>query len=338
MTPITLEFHTLVRTTSNFVLQYQITSTIVKTFLYKYRNHNDFQYIKNRTLFHLFSWNHNYFLANTCLHLWNIVVPKFYRVLVKIVYFSREKKSLIIFDGPDIDSQKLNMISDNTFTASSFQVSILYLSNKHNIEIIFTNSLHKNEVENHHIFYNINKTIALNSNDLACAHMTNLLCSLKLYTSGNNFINISLISVNYSGSNTGYCKYGGLSVYDNLNTTKEVLFLCDNPVTLVFDNHYRQEMVSSTQSIFLIVYAYYPYSKIELSITMQPTACKEVYIQRFFFCLVINFFKNCNSLIGLLPLPSDVETDRVKATLIPKLHRTYHFAPSKYCSFLPKLN
>ena len=284
-TPITLEFQTLEGTTSNFVVQYQITSTILKTFLYKYTNYSDFHNVENIALVHPFSWNHKYFLANICLHAWNIVVPKFYRVMVKILYFSPVNNSLIIFDGPDIDSNKLNMITDNTFEASSFQVSILYLSYHNNIEMMFTNSLQKNKVENHYIFYHIMKRIATNGYDLVCAQMANSLCSLKLYVSGNYFINISLISLNYSGSNTGYCKYGGLSVYDDL---QEVLLLCDNPVTSIFNNHHKQEIVSSTQSLFLIFYAYWPYSKIDLNITIQPTACKGVHIKRYNFFLVKN--------------------------------------------------
>ena len=171
--------------------------------------------IEDITFVHPFSCNHKYFLANLRLHLWNIVVPKFYRVVVKILKFPPANRSLIIFDGPDIDSIKLNVIANHTFEASSFQVSIVYLNYKNNIEIMFTNNLYKNKVENIHILYHIKQRIVLSSNDLVCAQVANSLCSLKFYVCGNYFINISLISLNYSGSNTGYCKYGGLSVYDD---------------------------------------------------------------------------------------------------------------------------
>ena len=43
--PITLEFHTFDLSLSKFVLQYQITSTILKTLLHKYEDYNDIEHI-----------------------------------------------------------------------------------------------------------------------------------------------------------------------------------------------------------------------------------------------------------------------------------------------------
>ena len=281
--PITLEFHAFQLLSSQFILQYQIIGTILESFLYKYKNYNDFSNLENITFVYPFSWNHVYILTNVSHFTWNIIVPKMYILLLKFLKVPLVKSSTIIFNGPDINSNQLNINNEKIFTASSFQVLILHhRSQKEKFDISFTNNILKDKMENYYNIYIIKDRVKLNSDNLACAQLTTVLCALKLHVSGNYFVNISLLSFKYSGPNVGYCKYGGLSVYDYINkNTKEVLLLCENIFPITFNTQQKQVIVSSTKHLFLILFAYWPYTKVKLNITMQPTTCNGVHILRY---------------------------------------------------------
>ena len=106
-----------------------------------------------------------------------------------------------------------------------------------------------------------------------------MLCAFKLHVPGTNFVNMTLLSFKYYEPNVGYCKYGGLSVYDYVHDFKEVLLLCDNIFRVTF-NIQPQQVLSSTQILFLIFYAYWPYSRVRLNITIEPTTCKGIHMLR----------------------------------------------------------
>ena len=279
--PITLEFHTFEMSISNFALEYQITSAVLKTHLYKFKSHNNVNDIESITFTDPFLWNHNYLLENICHYTWNIVVQKMYRILVKSLRLSVANGSLIIFDGPDINSNQHYFDTNKAFIANTFQVFIMCIHYQNNIEMIFRDNIRKGKLENNHSYHQIKSRNKLKSKYLPCAHMDNVLCILKLFVPRNYFVNITLESLNYSGPNTGYCKYGGLSVYDVANNTmKEVLLLCDNTITLLSNAHEKQVIVSSTQHLFLIFYSYCQYSKIEVNITIRPSTCKGIHLKR----------------------------------------------------------
>ena len=118
--------------------------------------------------------------------------------------------------------------------------------------------------------------------NLTYAQQTDVYCTFEFNVSGNYFVNITVLSLEYSGPNVGYCKYGGLSVYDNFNNnTKEVFLLCENIISVTFHTQPKQVIVSSTQHLFLILYSYWPYIKVKLNITIQPTACNGVHVLKY---------------------------------------------------------
>ena len=279
--PITLEFHTFEQSTSQFILHYQITNSIMKTLLCKFKNYNIFNVIENVAFVYPFSWNHIYIIENVPYFSWNIIVPKMYRLLMKILIVSRLKKTLIIYDGPGLNSKQLETSNEQFFTASSFQVLVVYLNHVNKeIEIIFKNILKKDKVENYHNILKVKEEIKLYKKNLSCEHLTHVLSALKFSVPINHFVNITLLSLKYHEPNVGYCKYGGLSIYDYVNNLKkEVLLLCDN---------ISQIIASSTQHLFLIFYAYLPYSEIRPTVIVKPSICKGVHILRYgLICLVM---------------------------------------------------
>ena len=142
--PIILKFHTLEQAASEFKLQYQITNSIMETFLYKFKNYNNFNLIENVTFLYPFSWNHIYIISNTYYYSWNILVPKMYRLLMKILKVLQIKRTVIIFDGPDLNNKELEIDTKHLVTASSFQVLVIYLNHPNKqIEIIFGKNIIK---------------------------------------------------------------------------------------------------------------------------------------------------------------------------------------------------
>ena len=89
-------------------------------------------------------------------------------------------------------------------------------------------------------------------------------------------MNISIVSLKYSGSNVGYCKFGGLSLYDKVNGSLKEVFLSCNDMSNDFGN--ERVIVSNKHSLYLIVYSYWSYSQMKIKITLQPTVCTGVYI------------------------------------------------------------
>ena len=102
--PIILEFHTYKLSSSKFQLHYQIASTILKTFLYKYENYNGFNTFEHINFTDPFSWNHIYYLVNVPYYVWSILVPKMCKLVVQILRIPPLKDPLILFDGPDFSS------------------------------------------------------------------------------------------------------------------------------------------------------------------------------------------------------------------------------------------
>ena len=287
LSPITLDFQTFELSTSTFTLKYQITDTILKTVMHNFKNCDDINVVENITFVHPFSWNHIYILENTSHYTWNIIVPKMYRLLIKFLKVCLSRKSIILFDGPDFHNKELESNFKQIMIASTFQVFILYLNhNNKQINLIFSNYLMKDKVEYNYKIYDINREIQLNNN-LSIIHLTTLFYSYKLHVPRHYYVNITLLSLEYSGPNVGYCKYGGLSIYDFIySQMKEVFLLCDQVFPATLHTQPKHIIISSTQHLFLIFYAYRPYSEIKPHITIKPTTCKGVHIFRYNFIIV----------------------------------------------------
>ena len=278
---IMLGFHTFELSESTIVIYFQLTNSFLRSFLYKYQYYKKFGTVEELSSVFPFSWNHVYFIGTHYYYSWNIIVAKMYKLIIDILKDPlKSKETLILFDGPDFQCSHFQMDTVINFTASSFQVSILYFSSYNNITIIFASSITKKTIENYN-FYKITKNISLNTKDFLCAQKIDILCAIKIHVQKKYFVNMTLLSLKYSGPNIGYCKYGGLSIYDNVsNNLTEVLLVCDNMFPASILSSSKRVVVSSKQSLFLIFYSYWPYSKIELKMTVEPTICKGVHLLR----------------------------------------------------------
>ena len=134
-----------------------------------------------------------------------------------------------------------------TFRSISFQFFIIYLGHQQDIKLQF------NSYKNTHNNYNdsfLKNIILLKDRNSACAHSLNTLCAYSFYVPRKVYVNVTIETLSHSGPNIGYCKYGGLSIYDNVtNITQEVLLLCTPLSTQL-----KHVIVSSAENLFLILY------------------------------------------------------------------------------------
>ena len=235
------------------------------------------------TFIYPFSWIHKYSIACASYYIWNIIVPKIFKLFIKILKAPNIIKSLVFFDGPDFHSKPYVVDTKTTFKASTFQISIFYAKQPDTINLLFEKYRIIN-ISGRHRIYNISAKVILNSIHMALADSKTVFSVQKLNAFEGTFVNITLLSIKYSGPNVGYCKYGGLSVYEKVNSTfKEVYLSCHDIFSTSIKSMHNNMIISSTESLFLIFYAYKPYSKIKVHVRVESTICQGVHVLRYFF-------------------------------------------------------
>ena len=278
--PITLEFHTVESSLSYFELQYQLTHLNLTISMLHYRTYSVFRDIEIKSNILPFSWIHKYVFRNDVYINWNIFVPKMFKLSLNLSKVIHLIKSLSLYDGPDYHSMQYNIATSTAFTSSSFQVSIFYYGSVSDIEISFKGYLIKEAIANYKT-YLVKDSFQLVSTDLKCAKRSMVLCAFNFKVNGHFFVNVTLLSFNYSGPSVGYCRYGGLSIYDySKNDMEEVLLLCNNWLSPSSNLHAKRTIVSTTQSLYLVFYSYFPYSEIKIQLQIQSTSCQGVFLQR----------------------------------------------------------
>ena len=71
---------------------------------------------------------------------------------MNILKLSFIKETLILFDGPDFHFRHFNIYNNITFTASSYQVLVLYINYFNDIAIMFQNSITKKTINNYNLY------------------------------------------------------------------------------------------------------------------------------------------------------------------------------------------
>ena len=279
MAPIILTFHTFDTSQSWFELQYELNDINITSYVQNFKNYNDFQIIENNSFVFPFGWINTYFIRNYVYHNWNIFVPKLYRLLLKIMKHPNSKNILYLYDGPDYHCDQYDLTGMTSFTSSSFQISILLHGQYSDSEFKMSSYLFKETIQNYQIYYVKDKTAMLSTN-LTCVKNSVFLCGFNFIVSKNLYVNITF-SYKFLGPNVGYCKYGGLSVYEYVNSTmKEVFLSCDNWFSMPLNLQPNINLVSNTQHLFLTFYSYMPYSEIEVQLQIESSSCQGLIIER----------------------------------------------------------
>ena len=273
--PIILKFDTFDSSTSWFELLFEITEINMTSYILNNKINSEF----NSSFVFPFASINKYLIRNNNYYNWNIYVKKMYKLSLKLMKHSNQNNIWYLYDGPDYHSDQYDLSSMTLFTSSSFQVSILFHGYFNEIESNFHSYFFKEAIKNYKI-YSVNNRLDIQSTDLNCADNLVNLCAFKFIVNRHLYVNITL-SFKYLGPNVGYCKYGGLSVYDYVNNTiKEVLLSCDNWFTTSLNLQPNRTLVSSTDSLFLVLYSYNPYSEIEVQLQIKPSSCQGVILER----------------------------------------------------------
>ena len=279
MAPIILKYHTFGSSKSWFELQYELTDINITSYIMNYKIYREFKIIENKYFVFPFGWINKYLVRNHNYYNWNIFVTKMNKLFLKIMKHSNSKNIFYLYDGPDYHCDEYDLTYMASFTSSSFQVSILLYSQYDDIELKVNSYLFKEKIQNYQIYSVENRTEIISTN-LKCVKDSIFLCVFKFIVYRNLHVNITL-SFKYLGPNIGYCKYGGLSVYDYVNSTiKEVLLSCNNWFSQSLNLQPNITLVSTTEHSFLVFYSYMQYSEIEFQLQIETSSCKGVITQR----------------------------------------------------------
>ena len=272
-------FHTFDSSQSWFELQYELTDINITSYKLNYKNCNAFTIIENNSFVFPFGWINKYLIKIDSYYNWNIFVPKMYQLSLMLMKYCNRKNVLYLYDGPDYLSDQYDLTNMTLFTSTSFQISVLLHGYHSDIEINFNNFLSKEAIQNYKV-YSVKNNLEIISTDLKCGKNSVILCAFNFIVNRNQYVNITL-SFKYFGPNIGYCMYGGLSIYDYINSTiKEVLLLCDNLFSLPLSLQPNRNLISNTESLFLVFYSYILYSDIEVHLQKEPSSCQGVIIER----------------------------------------------------------
>ena len=195
-----------------------------------------------------------------------------------VLYFFKsfdKGRELHLYDGPDFHSKQYKVQNGETFISSSFQVAVILpnFNIKQNLAMWLQFLIEKNQLPNYTTYFIQRKTIVHNTNS-RCTKNTTVLCAFEFNVTKGLFVNVTILFLKYTGPNVGYCKYGGLSVYISTDSViQEVLLMCDTLHTL-------NSIISTSESMFLILYSYFPYSEIKITLEVKPTQCKGVHVLR----------------------------------------------------------
>ena len=238
-----------------------------------YPQNKNFTEIEKKSFVSPFSWIHKYEINDQMYYTWNIFVPKMFKIVLILMTNPKIREYLNLFNGPDFHNKQHAASPLIKFTSSSFQIFIMYLGNFGNLTMKFNPGKY---TQNNYKYSVVKDGIILKDKDLQHNHSSNILNAFEFQVPIKLHVNVTIMTLNYFGPNTGYCKYGGVSIYDNItNTLKEILLLCDTFVTQT-----SHVTVSSAGNLFLIFYSFFPYSHIEFKVKIQPTICKGVYMKR----------------------------------------------------------
>ena len=247
--------------------------------MFYYKKYNEFKIIEKNSFLYPFSWIHKYIMKSNIYYNWNIFVSKMHKLLLKLRKDLNTNDTLYLYDGPDYYCNKYDFTIRRTVTSSSFQVSLLVQYHHKGINLYFKSYLHKNSIQNYKT-YLVNDKFEKNSTNLKCSNKSPLLCAFNFKVNRPFYVNATF-SFKYYRPNVGYCKYGGFSVYDYINTTlTEVLLSCDNWFSVSSNSQFYRNIVSSTENLFLVFYSYFPYSEIDFQLSIKPSSCQGEHLER----------------------------------------------------------
>ena len=279
LTPMVLTFHTYQSSRSQFELQYELTDVDLTSYTLNYKNYSEFSVIEKKSFLFPFAWINKYCIQKDIFYNWNIFVPKMYKLILKLKKYPQKKNILYLYDGPDYHSDQYDLNSMTSFVSTSFQVAILLQAHFSDVDMELTKYLFKETVQNYKV-YTVKNRLEIISSDLKCIKESVNLCAFNFIVHKNFFVNITF-SFKYLGPNVGYCKYGGLSVYDYVNSIKKEVFLsCDNWFFLPLSSEPNRTIISSTESLFLVFYSYHPQSEIEVQLKIESSSCQGVNVER----------------------------------------------------------
>ncbi len=186
-----------------------------------------------------------------------------------VVKSTQRNHSIFTFlDWPGILSEKLAS-RNGTFKSSTFQCFVKVLKIDDRLESF---SFHSHNLTIH-IREHMRRDAIFVVPNKECNF--SYPCVTSIHTSKYSTLNVSVRNMSYNGYPSLDCQYGGLSLlYKQSEKLFELLTVCDKSHFISRNVYFQSE------NILLVLFWYTKYSSISVSIAVQKTHCKPVYLQK----------------------------------------------------------
>ena len=255
---------------------------MLKTSMIHFKTKKNFNTIESLQYYSPFSWFTEYKVFNESFHNWNIFVEKMFKLKLQFIKLPVYIKQLVVYDGPDYNSKQYNASENKIILFTSFQCSVIFQGfiYPNEIDMAFQiTTLKKYKIPNYKNIL-ITNQLMLQKLKRKTIQAQQFLHAYKFLVQRHFHINITISSFNFSGSNTGYCKYGGISIYDEsmnkYEKLQEVLLLCNTTISFVAS----QSIVSFGSTLYLVIYSYSAQDDIDFNVVINPTVCQGIEIKR----------------------------------------------------------
>ncbi len=204
------------------------------------------------------------------IYTFHVHVQKYKFILLLQSNFSFEK--IRVWDGPDHNSPVLTPVQEHKYVTSAFQCTVQITSvwqERFQKAFSYSTSSH---IANKMITVRSNGSVLLSFPMQHVPQSAGLTFIVAIHTPPDLHVNLQVLTIANRALRSSMCSFGGLSVYDKLNTTTtEISTLCQP-----HNNHYKSRSVYSKNSnIVLVFYSYTSHFK--AGIQLSATACKCVH-------------------------------------------------------------
>ncbi len=219
-----------------------------------------------------------------------IQVKKVNKILLQFAHLLFGK--YVVYDSPKFSSILLES-TDKTFTSSTFQCLVQFVTERESLSGIFFTYSPQNLT-----FINI----SLTSNLSTIMNIPKYNCNKSLYAFSvavplYHHVNVTILNMSFEGQNTMTCAHGGLALLEKFEPSySEVITFCDSHNGAVSQS---RSIFSETSTFFFVLY-WYSYSSIRCTIGLSSTRCEPIQIDICKFNTLCYSYKNTTECVKYL--------------------------------------
>ena len=199
------------------------------------------------------------------IYTYKIQVAKYERLVINLTSFN--DTYYIYFDGPGFMSKKTVLFySNGTVKLSSFQCVMQVVQRSLYIYNVPKYITYKGRsfIMSQYVILNRQTQVFTLPGKLCLEDI----CILRLRSSGNSILNVTITNHTYTGQLESKCGYGGTSFFEYSDITVTNMFTLCGPFWFP-----ERSIYSHTSSVVVVVYSYQNYSSVQINFKISTSNC-----------------------------------------------------------------